>query len=511
MPQKRLRRRTVKPQGARAPPEGAAERDAPAGEGVPAEAEGVPAEALPAESPRFEAYYRRQGICPEAEWPQLLAALRCGLPAAVRVNRGAHAAPALLAQLRRLREAEGEQRAYAPRELAWYPHGLAWQWDSLCSWEIRKGLTHRRLKAYLLWLQDHGALTRQEAVSMVPPLCLEVRPWHSVLDLCAAPGSKTSQMLEMLHWEDAGDRALRGDLRARMFVSLFAPLRIVPKRADVLKHSVQRLGSPCVVVTQLDGQYFPNLTAEDGRPLLFDRVLCDVPCSGDGTIRKCPTLWGKWSPKEALGLHHKQYTLLCRGLDLLQVGGRLVYSTCSFNPLEDEAVVAAALARCAGSVSLVPLPPLEGLCGAPGLAAWAVPHPDDAGLLWERHGEVPRELQRRLRASLFPPEPGSEDAASWARQCGHCRRFLPHRANSGGFFAAALERTAPAAPAERQAGRRRRAAGEGALGGEGAGAAAEAGAAGVEAEAVGGGGAAGGAGAAGGGAQAEAQRRRRAP
>lgn len=68
-------------------------------------------------------------------------------------------------------------------------------------------------------------------------------------------------------------------------------------------------------------------------------------CSGDGTVRKNPGIWGKWSPADGNGLHSLQLRILLRAMDLLKPGGRLVYSTCSMNPAENESVVAAALNR----------------------------------------------------------------------------------------------------------------------------------------------------------------------
>jgi len=350
----------------------------------------------------------------------------------VRVNRGAHTADVLVPQLRRLQAAEGDLQIYAPRPLSWYPHSLAWQWDDLCSWQIKKDARYKKLKAYLCWLQDHGALTRQEVVSMIPPLCLGIEPGDLVLDLCAAPGSKTSQLLEMMQWSrQEGGEEPTGCVLAN---------EIDARRADTLTHNVQRLGSPSTLVTQIDGQYFPNMTENNGQSLQFDRVLADVPCSGDGTLRKSTCLWSKWTPRDAMGLHLRQYTLLCRGLDLLKVGGRLVYSTCSFNPIEDEAVVAAVLRRYGESITVVPLPTLDGLQGCPGLATWVVPHPDDATISWERFEDVPVELHARVRASSFPAAAGTRDAEAWEKCCSNCRRFLPHHVNSGGFFVAVLEK-----------------------------------------------------------------------
>lgn len=74
--------------------------------------------------------------------------------------------------------------------------------------------------------------------------------------------------------------------------------------------------------------------------ILFDRILCDVPCSGDGTIRKAPDIWRRWTPGNGNGLHPLQLRIALHACQMLKIGGRLVYSTCTFNPVEDEAVVA---------------------------------------------------------------------------------------------------------------------------------------------------------------------------
>lgn len=77
-----------------------------------------------------------------------------------------------------------------------------------------------------------------------------------------------------------------------------------------------------------------------GSVVQYDRILCDVPCSGDGTIRKAGDIWRRWSPVSGNGIHALQLRIALQSVTLLKVGGRMVYSTCSFNPVEDEAVVA---------------------------------------------------------------------------------------------------------------------------------------------------------------------------
>ena len=67
--------------------------------------------------------------------------------------------------------------------------------------------------------------------------------------------------------------------------------------------------------------------------------MADVPCTGDGTLRKNADIWPKWNVSNGNNLHGVQYRIVKRGLELLEVGGRLVYSTCSLNPVENEAVL----------------------------------------------------------------------------------------------------------------------------------------------------------------------------
>ncbi|KAK6010901.1 hypothetical protein OSTOST_24028, partial [Ostertagia ostertagi] len=111
------------------------------------------------------------------------------------------------------------------------------------------------------------------------------------------------------------------------------------KRCYMLIHQTLKRfhTSNCVVICE-DAARMPVLKGKDDVPLKFDRILCDVICSGDGTLRKNPEIWGKWTPQDGLGLHRMQLSIARRGAAMLKVGGRLVYSTCSMNPIEDEAV-----------------------------------------------------------------------------------------------------------------------------------------------------------------------------
>jgi len=395
----------------------------------------------------YEAYYQKQGVCPAEDWPKLVQALRTGLPVAIRVNRMRLGATSLCNRLQEMREAclgNEAREQFAPIQLSWYPHDSAWHWPSLERRTVKKNKRNVQLKEYLMHRERSGLISRQEVVSMIPPLFLGVEPDHMVLDLCAAPGSKTSQMLEIMHWPQDGKatRAPKGMVLAN---------ELQWKRANMLAHQVSRLGSPCAVVVNMDAQFFPELwdrkASGEASPLRFDRILADVPCSGDGTMRKTPYIWKSWTLRDGLSLHIRQLGILNRGLDLLKVGGRIVYSTCSLNPAEDESVVAAALQRHGGAVVLVPPPDLKGLNAAHGLDKWIIQDTDE-GPSYESYESVPKELKEgkcRILPSMFPPTgEGSEEILASVKQ--HCRRFLPHLMDTGGFFAAILEKRSDLKP-----------------------------------------------------------------
>jgi len=164
----------------------------------------------------------------------------------------------------------------------------------------------------------------------------------------------------------------------------------------MLIHQLKRLSSPNLIVTNHDATMYPSIklppTPEHpalNRYLKFDRILADVPCSGDGTTRKNVNLWQDWTPGSALGLYVTQVRILVRALQMLKVGGRVVYSTCSMNPVENEAVIASAIERCGGleKVELLPtsdqLPLLKRKAG---LKDWSVM--DKMGRIWNNFKEV---------------------------------------------------------------------------------------------------------------------------
>ena len=231
------------------------------------------------------------------------------------------------------------------------------------------------------WMKIHtdcGHLTRQETVSMIPPVVLDVKPGMSVLDMCAAPGSKTCQLVEVVGgMNDCNVVNTDGEVKHHEPKGYVVANDAEPKRAYMLVTQLRRLQSPSVFVTSCDGQYFPILDEKKDkgteREGMFDRVLCDVPCSGDGTVRKNPGIWKQWNQNGALALHPLQLSIALRGARVACVGGYIVYSTCSMNPMENESVVAELLRITDGSLVLVdPRSRMEGLIARPGVSTWKV-------------------------------------------------------------------------------------------------------------------------------------------
>jgi multisite-specific tRNA:(cytosine-C5)-methyltransferase len=209
-----------------------------------------------------------------------------------------------------------------------------------------------------------------------------------------------------------------------------------------LVHQVKRLNSPNLVVTNHDATMFPSIELPSSNPkhpryLKFDRVLADVPCSGDGTARKNPNVWKDWSPVNALGLYITQVRILVRAIQMLKSGGRVVYSTCSMNPMENEAVVSSAIERC-GGISKVKLlstaDQLPALKRSPGLNDWSIMA--RSGQIYESWPEAQQFEPEgsKVVPGMFPPE------AEERIPLENCMRVYPHQQDTGGFFIAILEK-----------------------------------------------------------------------
>jgi len=214
----------------------------------------------------------------------------------------------------------------------------------------------------------------QGLTSMLPAKILDPRPGEIILDLCAAPGGKTTQLAQLM-----GDRGL---VVANDFK---------PERTHVLRSHIDRLGILSVLVCCYHGQAFPLRRK-------FDRVLLDPPCSAEGTYRAGRASGQIENPKVARHLVRVQKELLRQALAVLRGGGTLVYSTCTYAPEENEAVVNEALKD--GGAELLPI---------------SLPFPHSRG--------VP----------AWKGEPYHSDMVKAVR-------LYPHQINSWGFFIAHLRK-----------------------------------------------------------------------
>lgn len=168
-----------------------------------------------------------------------------------------------------------------------------------------------------------GAFYMQEASAMVSAAVLDPQPGEYILDLCAAPGGKTTQIAAALHGE-----------------GLLVSNEPEPSRAKVLAANLERFGAANAIAVNA----YPDALAAKW-PLFFDAVLCDAPCSGEGMFRREPAARLEWQPASPAGCARRQAEILDRAAELLRPGGRLVYSTCTFNRTENEETIAAFLAR----------------------------------------------------------------------------------------------------------------------------------------------------------------------
>lgn len=364
-----------------------------------------------------------------------------------------------------------------PRQIEWFPEKLAWAMTTPKN-VIRKFKPFSSFQKFLVSETFVGNISRQEVVSMIPPLLLDVQPGMTVLDMCAAPGSKSAQLIEMIHGgeetrirkvvhqvakeqnreaspdgiaveleksEPAADQDWSDDGRA---TGLLVANDREYKRAQMLVHQVKRLNSPNIIVTNHDATMFPSIRIpSDGAPkyMKFDRILADVPCSGDGTVRKSPNIWKDWLPGSSLGLHVTQVRILVRSLQMLKIGGRVVYSTCSLNPVENEAVISAAIDRCGGisKVAVVDCQEkLPGLKRTPGLTSWQIV--DKRKNIYDSWDHYVKETEgqdiddkTKLVSGMFPATGIIQGERVPLERC---IRVYPHFQDTGGFFITVLEK-----------------------------------------------------------------------
>lgn len=266
-----------------------------------------------------------------------------------------------------------------------------------------RGKAEGKVKTILSALHETGRLTRQEAVSMIPAIALDAKPGDLVLDMCASPGSKTTQIAE--HLEGSG---------------IVMANDIASSRINTLVANTKRHGSITPMITHHDGRFIPKVPKTG-----FDKILVDAPCTGSATTRKNPDVWEKWLPSGGKSLHKLQLELLVKAINLTKPGGRIVYSTCSLDPIENEAVISEIL-RSDEGISLIPVSDiLADIPGRSGMTDW--PQLDDLGRISKQSEAV---------SSMLAPTKNSIK-----KELKKCLRIWNDDVEAGGFFVAILEKS----------------------------------------------------------------------
>ena len=160
----------------------------------------------------------------------------------------------------------------------------------------------------------------QEIASMLSAIALNPKPHERILDLCAAPGSKTTQIAASM--KNTG---------------LLVANDISIGRIRILATNLERCGVSNVIATRKQG--FDLCRKFSEKEILFDKILLDAPCSGEGTLRNSLATYEMWSINSVKNLSKIQKSLLASAINILKVGGELVYSTCTHSPEENEEVI----------------------------------------------------------------------------------------------------------------------------------------------------------------------------
>ena len=265
----------------------------------------------------------------------------------------------------------------------------------------------------LALLHDTGRVTRQEAASMLPILVLDPQENELLLDLCAAPGSKATHAAERM--------APSGVVVANEPIS---------GRVNMLASNRGRLSLHNVIITQHDGRHVGRIPKPG-----FDAIVADVPCTGSATSRKNKDVWWSWSPKGGRTMFQLQVDIASRGAQLLRPGGLMVYSTCSIDPVENEAVIAELIRKCPWmEVVDIDESNVEGLVWHHGLTAWTPL--DEDGKVPQKPEDVPLYNERYM--------PPTEHELLEALP--KTRRLYPQDNNTGGFYVALLRHREDATP-----------------------------------------------------------------
>lgn len=287
-------------------------------------------------------------------------------------------------------------RASLKDPVAWYPDAFYLAPDSL----LGKTIYH-----------ELGAVYIQEPSAMAAIAALDPQPGEQILDLCAAPGSKTTAI----------GRALGG-------TGTLVCNEIHPARVQILAQNLERTGIPALVVNA------PPDRLTQAWPNQFDAVLVDAPCSGEGMFRKDPDAIAQWRPEQVEVCAARQREILTHAVRLVRAGGRLVYSTCTLNTQENEEILAWALAHLPVEIEQLPLWP--GWRAALPEAIDAPPAIAGARRLWPHTGRGEGHFVARLR--VLSAHASQRKSECTSGRLGKHKQTRPPQPSAGRDVSAAL-------------------------------------------------------------------------
>ena len=297
------------------------------------------------------------------------------------------------------------------------------------------------LKQILFTENDYGIL-RQELVSMLPVNLVDIEESDIILDMCAAPGNKTIQVLEIMSEKARAKNTLPS--------GVIIANELNDKRAGNMAHFFKAHFPINIVVTNNNAESLPVIEDENYRPNI---VICDVPCSGDGTLRKNKMVRKKWKIDFGLENHFTQIKILDNAIRQCKNDGYIVYSTCAINPLENEAVICHILEKYKGEIDLIncskKLRDMK-IKFREGLIKWKVciDVDKDNNYIWkEKFSEVKNNRNGLIKESMFHDiytyknnHPTALFKFTDPLNLRNCIRVYSHENNSDCFFIAVIHK-----------------------------------------------------------------------
>jgi 16S rRNA C967 or C1407 C5-methylase (RsmB/RsmF family) len=275
---------------------------------------------------------------------------------------------------------------------------------------------------------------------------MQVSKGEKIFDMCAAPGSKTGQFLETFYkdFDFLDPQSIEQD------TGFVLANDNNWNRAYMMVHQLKRLNTAGMAVISHDAQFFPSIYPKDSNDrVLYDKILADVPCSSDAVLRKLPHKWRSWGTKDSYSLHKMQVQILKRGISMLKVGGIIIYSTCSLNPIENEAVVNEVMRNYNDSLEIVNMSQYfqsgSDIKSHEGLTSWKilVETKEDNKKFIEivnKDDENYKIYKDTIDETCFPSD---EETNRNVYKLQNCIRLFPHDSDTSGFFITMIRKTQP--------------------------------------------------------------------